>query len=174
MQSNLFKNSLPETDELVAYRLAEPALKALAESWYLPEKALTAAFVESGKRLVVKLNGALLCAYKLSGKTKYIEISSDYTRFIPEGTEHKLVTGGAYRRIPLESIEDTAEYTSLLCEIAEAMILAIPKDFSCCHRYEACSDDGKCIHPDREFAMGCYYKRNLKSGQIFYGKNSKG
>ena len=172
MQSSLFENTLSETDELAAYRLAEPALKALAESWYLPEKGLTAAFVESGKRLVVKLNGALLCAYKLSGKAKYIEISSDYTRFISEATVHKPTSGGAYRRIPVESIDDTEEYNDLLCKIAEAMILAIPKDFSCCHRYEACSDAGKCIHPDREFAMGCYYKRNLKSGQIFYGKNA--
>lgn len=45
------------------------------------------------------------------------------------------------------------------------------ESFSCCSRYEECSDEKKCIHPDIKFAKGCYYKMNLENGRIFYGKN---
>lgn len=43
--------------------------------------------------------------------------------------------------------------------------------FGCCSRYEECSDEKHCIHPDKEMARGCMYKINLDSGRIFYGVN---
>jgi len=43
--------------------------------------------------------------------------------------------------------------------------------FGCCSRYEQCSDEMKCVHPDKEHARGCMYKVNLDNGKIFYGKN---
>ena len=43
--------------------------------------------------------------------------------------------------------------------------------FGCCSRYMECSDERKCVHPDRVFARDCAYKRNLENGKIFYGKN---
>ena len=44
--------------------------------------------------------------------------------------------------------------------------------FGCCHRYVECSDAGKCTAPDLFHAKGCFYKDNLESGKIFYGKNA--
>jgi hypothetical protein len=43
--------------------------------------------------------------------------------------------------------------------------------FGCCSRYGQCSDEKKCVQPDRDLARGCSYKRNLENGRIFYGKN---
>ncbi len=43
--------------------------------------------------------------------------------------------------------------------------------FACCSRFEECSDAKICIHPNRKYAKGCFYKKNLESGKIFYGKN---
>ena len=43
--------------------------------------------------------------------------------------------------------------------------------FGCCSRYNECSDEKKCIHPDIKFAQGCIYKNNLENGRIFYGIN---
>lgn len=43
--------------------------------------------------------------------------------------------------------------------------------FGCCDLFEKCSDAKKCIHNDRKYAKGCYYKKNLEAGKIFYGKN---
>jgi hypothetical protein len=43
--------------------------------------------------------------------------------------------------------------------------------FACCGLYKACSDEKKCIHRDRLHSKGCWYRRNLENGKIFYGKN---
>lgn len=43
--------------------------------------------------------------------------------------------------------------------------------FGCCSRYEECSDEKRCTHPDIKFAAGCYYRTNLEEGRIFYGRN---
>ena len=43
--------------------------------------------------------------------------------------------------------------------------------FGCCSRYIECSDNMKCVNPDKKMARGCLYKENLKNGKIFYGKN---
>jgi len=43
--------------------------------------------------------------------------------------------------------------------------------FSCCARYEECSNEKKCIHPNQLYSTACAYRKNLESGKIFYGKN---
>lgn len=43
--------------------------------------------------------------------------------------------------------------------------------FSCCSRYEACSDAKHCLHPDTVHSKSCIYRKNLESGKIFYGIN---
>lgn len=43
--------------------------------------------------------------------------------------------------------------------------------FGCCNDHVRCSDAGYCLHlKDREY-WGCYYRKNLEAGRIFYGKN---
>ena len=43
--------------------------------------------------------------------------------------------------------------------------------FSCCSRFEKCSDEMKCIHPDLKYAKRCIYRTHLENNRIFYGKN---
>lgn len=45
------------------------------------------------------------------------------------------------------------------------------KAIGCCSRYVECSDAMKCIQKDDSISSVCYYKKNLESGRIFYGKN---
>lgn len=45
------------------------------------------------------------------------------------------------------------------------------ESFGCCHLFTECSDAMKCITQYRDLYLGCYYRRNLESGKIFYGKN---
>jgi hypothetical protein len=40
--------------------------------------------------------------------------------------------------------------------------------FGCCSRYKLCSDEGKCIHPNRLIAEGCSYKSKLDRGIVYY------
>ena len=41
----------------------------------------------------------------------------------------------------------------------------------CCGRFNDCSDLKKCVHENTFYARACYYRKNLDSGRIFYGKN---
>lgn len=43
--------------------------------------------------------------------------------------------------------------------------------FGCCSKYVECSDAKKCLHQNSMYARGCYYRKNLEAGKIFYGKN---
>lgn len=43
--------------------------------------------------------------------------------------------------------------------------------FGCCNDFIACSDARMCLHQDDRFYNGCYYRKNLEAGRIFYGKN---
>ena len=45
------------------------------------------------------------------------------------------------------------------------------ENFSCCGKYIDCSNERKCLHANKFYARCCYYKKNLESGKIFYGKN---
>lgn len=48
-----------------------------------------------------------------------------------------------------------------------------PRDFiGCCSRYRACSDAGKCLIPEADYAQGCAYRKNLEAGSILYGRRS--
>ncbi|MEI8200112.1 MAG: hypothetical protein WCG21_08620 [Eubacteriales bacterium] len=43
--------------------------------------------------------------------------------------------------------------------------------FGCCSRYEECSAAMTCLHENKLYSTGCYYRKNLDSGRIFYGVN---
>ena len=74
-------------------------------------------------------------------------------------------------KIYLSSLKDVSEHFDKITYSLQYILDRLPKDFSCCSRYESCSDAKSCIHPNKEFALGCYYRKVLSSGRIFYGKN---
>ena len=47
----------------------------------------------------------------------------------------------------------------------------VTEEFACCNDFIKCSDAKACIHPEDRFYNGCYYRKNLEAGRIFYGKN---
>ena len=40
--------------------------------------------------------------------------------------------------------------------------------FGCCSRFKDCSNQGKCIHPNKLYATVCEYKKHLENGNAFY------
>lgn len=73
--------------------------------------------------------------------------------------------------------------TLLTDEVAELILNNLPhiffkcyamisdNTFGCCNSFLRCSDIKRCIHPNKLFASGCLYRKNLESGRIFYGDN---
>lgn len=47
----------------------------------------------------------------------------------------------------------------------------ITEEFACCNDFLKCSDAKQCLYPQDRFYNGCYYRKNLEAGRIFYGKN---
>lgn len=47
----------------------------------------------------------------------------------------------------------------------------ITEEFACCNDFVKCSDAKQCLYPQDRFYNGCYYRKNLEAGRIFYGKN---
>ena len=47
----------------------------------------------------------------------------------------------------------------------------ITETFACCNSFVQCSDAKACLHAKDRNYNGCYYRKNLESGRIFYGKN---
>lgn len=105
-------------------------------------------------------------------KAGYLSIPSEYAKIASEKAE--CVTRKSdpnYSRIAISKPEDIMNYTQLLKQILELEVDAHPTDFGCCSRYEECSNAKKCIHPDPDMAIRCVYRKNLKKGKVFYGKN---
>lgn len=78
-------------------------------------------------------------------------------------------------KIPYWIIEkDSENYSSYIKRLIEnAVENYSPKAdvFGCCSKYNQCSDARKCLHQNLLYSKACFYRKNLESGKIFYGKN---
>ncbi len=43
--------------------------------------------------------------------------------------------------------------------------------FGCCSSFERCSNEKRCVHPNKLYSKACMYRAHLDEGRIFYGKN---
>lgn len=46
--------------------------------------------------------------------------------------------------------------------------LSTNSKFGCCSRFNECSNQGKCVHPNKLYATVCEYKKNLENGNAFF------
>lgn len=63
------------------------------------------------------------------------------------------------------------EYSGFLSSVVETYVYSIQKDFDCCAMFEQCSDAMRCILPNSAIATSCGYRKILREGKVFYGKN---
>ncbi|WP_298030206.1 hypothetical protein [uncultured Dysosmobacter sp.] len=76
-----------------------------------------------------------------------------------------------YTKVKIWPSQNIKTYTIMLQDMLQGIIDRIPKEYDCCSRYLECSNARTCIHPDKEFALKCGYKKILRSGRIFFGEN---
>lgn len=108
------------------------------------------------------------------GKSKqFISISPVFAHVLEDfNFEHDRVKSDPWIRIPIANLNYIQEMQPLFLRLYdESYLLAIAEKFSCCSRYEACSNEKRCVQPDRTLAIGCIYRRNIEDGKIFFGKN---
>ena len=81
------------------------------------------------------------------------------------------VEDGNFYRLSLPDLAEAQRYVPQLREALQQVLDRTPKEFSCCGRYLECSNQRACTNPDREMALRCGYRKALRDGRIFYGKN---
>lgn len=94
----------------------------------------------------------------------------------PPNTTYKELkkTGNTPQHIIISFMTDDSDFYDYI----QAVILyrlahyrTAESTFSCCSRFNQCSDAKKCIHENKLYSTACTYRKNLEAGRIFYGKN---
>ena len=161
--------NLLQTSEEKAYESIKPSLVEVLEDNGLDESYLTFEVRKNYHSVLFKGSSVIVRfaskpSASLSVSTPTLSASKGFSSMADE-------RGAAYTKIPLATWEDIQKHTFMLQEILQLIIDRIPKEFDCCSRYKECSDAMRCIHPDKDFALLCGYRKILRSGRIFYGKN---
>lgn len=105
----------------------------------------------------------------------YFGVSNNFPLCIPESLHDFITNDGKsdgfinYSFNP--TLESVAVFKPLLSAALDAAIDALPKEYDCCSRFDECSNAKRCVHPNPTMAIGCGYRKILKSGRIFYGPN---
>lgn len=105
----------------------------------------------------------------------YFGVSNLYAVCAPDDIQPYITKDGRsdgftnYEFIPDEN--GVALFSAFLSSALDMAIDSTSKEFDCCSRFEECSNAGRCINPNVAIATGCGYRRIMKKGHIFYGKN---
>lgn len=100
----------------------------------------------------------------------YVQFKEKYSPTFHDQTIELLKDGTG--QITATSKEQLSHLLGQACEIAIEIISEYSGEtFGCCSRYLTCSDERKCVHPDRLFSRACSYRKNLENGRVFFGKN---
>lgn len=152
---SLYKPTQSESDNIFKSKIF-PALQNAVSQKGGPTEELSYKRLKDKAKITVSLKNITVFWLRIGKKVRYIEIPTS------SNTTAKLLLDDAHQ---LES------YTDELIKRVEDVCDQFPKEFDCCSRFEKCSDEKHCIHPDKSFALGCGYRKILNSGRIFYGKN---
>ena len=114
----------------------------------------------STKHSIVFLDNLIVRIY-IGKKKKYLELPD-----IKKPREHKRL-----EKIDFTDLHEIPDYYDRIVEVCRYRLDGALKEFSCCSRYMACSDAKTCTNANKLEALGCYYRRVLHSGRVFYGIN---
>lgn len=114
----------------------------------------------STKHSIALLDNLIVRIY-IGKKKKYLELPD-----IKKPIKRKKLV-----KIDLADLREIDDYYDRIADVCQYRLDGALKEFSCCSQYMACSDAKTCTNADKLEALGCYYRRVLHSGRIFYGKN---
>lgn len=107
------------------------------------------------------IQGARGGAFLLSGKV--------YQALSFANGSRKQVTGTSLHRLEGLTPQQVSEVVTALLDFKRRTFRAlVTETFACCNDFRRCSAAGQCIHPEDRFCNGCYYRKNLEAGKIFF------
>ena len=160
----------PERKEVEALQPLMPQLRECVAAQGCDPDQLT--LVSTQGYSVVYLSTFTAVRLHSRGNQHYLAIPTLFSdMFPPDAPRKEVKSDPQYPRLMLDEAHPVSGYTDFLLSVVKECVNRYPKEFDCCSRYEACSDAGSCIHPDKSFALGCGYRKILHSGKIYCGKN---
>ena len=137
---------------------------------------------ETSKNVVLKKNktGASIYMFnavgftlRINSRSQYIETSASVAAdFVPRIPGASAIKSGGYRFPIAHTKENAPSYLDMILAVYEYRKGAISVEtFGCCNDFIRCSDALECLHKDNPEYAGCYYRKNLEAGRIFYGVN---
>ena len=156
------QTSLFTTSEQDAYARLEPQLLAVVEANWADPAQLR---LDPRKSYCSILFGNSVIARLSAGASPTLAILKGKTP-VPGAVED-----GNFYKLSLSDLAEASAYIPQMQDALQAVIDRIPKDFSCCSRYEECSDKKACTNPNKDVALRCGYRKALHSGKVFYGEN---
>lgn len=109
---------------------------------------------------------------RINSRTQCLDTDNSIAvEYVPDISGASLTKSTAHIPIVVEE-ESISTIKAMVRDIYEQRRSQVSGDtFGCCNDHVRCSDAGYCLHlKDREY-WGCYYRKNLEAGRIFYGKN---
>lgn len=127
-------------------------------------------FVENKNNSSIYYANNLICSINITSKSKYMSFDVKHISLFADDFETKQVKSDAsHFRFLFSSLDDIKRMKDNFIIILQSITTA--STFDICSRYEQCSDERRCVHPDQVHALECSYRRKLQDGVIFYGKN---
>ena len=118
----------------------------------------------------IKAKNIIVAKVKLQRGTPCVEIRVKNAELFPAEIIETL--NDEWCRIKVDGIESVLKLKTQLSSLFMIILSEMGgESFGCCHRYEQCSNEKRCIHPDFMVALTCSYRKNLEAGRIFYGEN---
>lgn len=162
-----FNNSM----ERSVYQELRPTLEAVLGSYWIGADKLLFQERKAYSSVCLLDESHLLLRLCFRGNNNYIAIPSSCRELIPAGVNAAEAKDG-YIKIFVSPDDITDTILALVRAVADAEVMAFPSSFGCCALYEQCSDARKCLRADDgDLYLGCYYRKNLKNGKVFYGEN---
>ena len=89
-----------------------------------------------------------------------------YKKLIPDTLKIKHLKNSIV--VYVDNVSDFSCFSELYEKLFEDLS---SQNIGCCSRYVECSDALQCVNNNVDIFPYCAYRRNLRNGKVFYGKN---
>lgn len=169
-QLDIFPVAGTPITEKGVYKSLEPSLLAVLDYNNIEHKLLS--FSKKKDYSSVTFLKSLLFRLYFRADLAQISISDSYSKLVPPDLSVSVnPKDSKFLFIQFPRQTDILNHLDFFTAILQSVIDRIPKEFDCCSSYMACSDERRCVTPNKELALGCGYKKVLRRGLVFYGKN---
>ncbi len=161
-----------ESPEEQTFHQMESAIRSVIQRNFLDDTLLN--FQQMASYWSVSYSTALIARIRFGKTASYCSLDAGAARELlnEAGIRYEAKSSDpSFVRIPLRQPEDILPCLPILAAVTQRALDAIPKEFDCCGRVEACSDAKRCVNPSTAMCVGCGYRKILASGRIFYGPN---